>query len=118
MEFEARAIVLLIFVVSFVLILSEKMHRTTAAWLGTILILIYGHMSNVFDTHGESLEHTMLGWVEFEVIGLLFGMMVFAAILELSGFFEFVAVKASKMSGGDPWKLVVYLGTFTTLISL
>ena len=109
---------LLIVVVSFVLILSEKMHRTTAAWLGTILILIYGHMSNVFDTHGESLEHTMLGWVEFEVIGLLFGMMVFAAILELSGFFEFVAVKASKMSGGDPWKLVVYLGTFTTLISL
>ncbi|HIN04278.1 MAG TPA: citrate transporter, partial [Candidatus Poseidoniales archaeon] len=66
----------------------------------------------------SSLEHTMLGWIEFEVIGLLMGMMVFAAILELSGFFEFIAIKAAKMSGGDPWKLIVLLGTFTTLISL
>jgi Na+/H+ antiporter NhaD/arsenite permease-like protein len=60
----------------------------------------------------------MFGWIEFEVIGLLLGMMVFAALLELSGFFEYISIKASKMSGGDPWKLVVYLGTFTTLISL
>ena len=60
----------------------------------------------------------MLGWIEFEVIGLLMGMMVFAAILELCGFFEFIAIKAAKMSGGDPWKLIVLLGTFTTVISL
>jgi Na+/H+ antiporter NhaD/arsenite permease-like protein len=45
-------------------------------------------------------------------------MMVFAAILELCGFFEFIAIKAAKMSGGDPWKLIVLLGTFTTVISL
>ena len=111
-------VVLAIFVLSFVLILSELVHRTIAAWFGSTLLLFYGHATGVFDTHSGTLEHTMLGWIEFEVIGLLLGMMVFASILELCGFFEFIAVKATRMSGGDPWRLLVLLGTFTTLISL
>ena len=111
-------VVLAIFVLSFVLILSELVHRTIAAWFGSTVLLFYGHATGVFDTHSETLEHTMLGWIEFEVIGLLLGMMVFASILELCGFFEFIAVKATRMSGGDPWRLLVLLGTFTTLISL
>ena len=111
-------VVLVIFILSFTLILSELVHRTIAAWFGSTLVLLYGHYSGVFDTHGDSLEHAMLGWIEFEVIGLLLGMMVFAAILELCGFFELLAIRAAKMSGGDPWKLIVLLGTFTTLISL
>ena len=113
-----QQVVLAIFVISFVLILAEYLHRTIAAWFGSVIMLLYGHWTGVFDTHGDSLEHTMLGWIEFEVIGLLLGMMVFAAILELCGFFEFIAIKAAKMSGGDPWRLIVLLGTFTTLISL
>ena len=56
--------------------------------------------------------------IDFNVIGLLLGMMIFAGMLEISGFFEFVAIKATKLSGGDPWKLVFYLGTFTTVISV
>jgi len=112
-------VVLAIFAVSFILILSETLHRTIAAWFGSVVLLIYGHSTGVFTlAHDSSLEHTMLGWIEFEVIGLLMGMMVFAAILELCGFFEFIAIKAAKMSGGDPWKLIVLLGTFTTLLSL
>ena len=112
-------VVLAIFAVSFILILSESVHRTIAAWFGSVVLLIYGHSTGVFTlAHDSSLEHTMLGWIEFEVIGLLMGMMVFAAILELCGFFEFIAIKAAKMRGGDPWQLIVLLGTFTTVISL
>ena len=122
-------VVLAIFVLSFALILSEVVHRTIAAWFGSVLMLLYGHATGVFHLHEVfdstgvltktyTLDHTMLGWIEFEVIGLLLGMMIFASILELCGFFEYVAIKASKMSGGDPWKLIVLLGTFTTLISL
>lgn len=127
-------IVLAIFVLSFGLILSEVVHRTIAAWFGSVLMLLFGHYSGVFHLHKEykpdemgvaiietktyTLEHTMLGWIEWEVIGLLLGMMIFASILELCGFFEYVAIKASKMSKGDPWRLIVLLGTITTLISL
>ncbi len=122
-------VVLGIFILSFALILSEVVHRTIAAWFGSVLMLLYGHYTGVFHLHKiydsdgvfekyASLEHTMIGWIEFEVIGLLLGMMIFASILELCGFFEYVAIKASKMSKGDPWRLIVLLGTFTTLISL
>ncbi|PXY76651.1 MAG: hypothetical protein CXX80_02845, partial [Methanobacteriota archaeon] len=59
---------------SFALILSEKMHRTVAAWLGCTMMLFFGHITNVFNLdEGSSLEHEMLGWIEFEVIGLLLG---------------------------------------------
>ena len=126
-------VVLAIFILSFALILLEIVHRTIAAWFGSVLMLLYGHYSGVFHLHEEykpdgmgvavlektyTLEHTMIGWIEWEVIGLLLGMMIFASILELCGFFEYVAIKASKMSKGDPWRLIVLLGTITTLISL
>ncbi len=122
-------VVLGIFILSFALILSEVVHRTIAAWFGSVMMLLYGHWTGVFHLHEEynsagqlidtyTLEHTMLGWIEWEVIGLLLGMMIFASILELCGFFEYVAIKASKMSKGDPWRLIVLLGTFTTLLSL
>jgi Na+/H+ antiporter NhaD/arsenite permease-like protein len=141
---EERVFVLLVFIASFALILSEKIHRTIAAWFGCVCLLFLALTMDVFDrcetgiSSGQksghiipwlgdgqlveichdSFESMMLGWIHFDVIGLLLGMMVFAALLEISGFFEYVSIKASKMSGGDPWKLVVYLGTFTTLISL
>ena len=139
---EPRVWVFVVFVAAFALILSEKIHRTIAAWFGCVCMLFLGLTMGVFhkcqsvasDAGGHlfarfggggtveichhSLEGLMLHWIHFDVIGLLLGMMIFAALLEVSGFFEYVTVKAAKLSGGDPWKLVVYLGTFTTLISL
>ena len=140
---EPRVWVLIVFVAAFALILSEKVHRTIAAWFGCVCMLFLGIAMGVFHKcetvaseaggHGifakfggggtvdichHTLEGMMLHWIHFDVIGLLLGMMIFAALLEVSGFFEYVTIKATKLSGGDPWKLVVYLGTFTTLLSL
>ena len=118
------ALILLIFIIAFVLILGEFVHRTTAAWMGAVAMLAIGKLTGTLDwcTHGESCasagEGNLFAAIEFNVIGLLMGMMIFAAILEISGFFEFIAIKATKLSKGDPWMLVVYLGTFTTLISV
>ncbi len=116
---SAEQAILLVFISAFALILSEKLHRTIAAWIGCVIILFIGKFTGVFDlAEGILLEEAMLSWVDFEVIGLLLGMMVFAAVLEFCGFFEYVAIKAVKLSKGDPWMLVVYLGSFTTLLSL
>ena len=115
-------LVLLIFIVSFVLILGEYVHRTLAAWGGALLMLAVGKIYGTLDWcsgHGsQDCNNNLFTAIDFNVIGLLMGMMVFAAMLEISGFFEFVAVKATKLSKGDPWMLIVYLGTFTTLISV
>jgi len=115
-------LVLLIFIASFVLILGEYVHRTLAAWGGALLMLAVGKIYGTLDWcsgHGsQDCNNNLFAAIDFNVIGLLMGMMVFAAMLEISGFFEFVAIKATKLSKGDPWMLVVYLGTFTTLISV
>ena len=115
-------LVLLIFIASFVLILGEYVHRTLAAWGGALLMLAVGKIYGTLDWcsgHGsQDCNNNLFAAIDFNVIGLLMGMMVFAAMLEISGFFEFVAVKATKLSKGDPWMLIVYLGTFTTLISV
>jgi Na+/H+ antiporter NhaD/arsenite permease-like protein len=38
--------------------------------------------------------------IDFETIGLLFGMMVMVGIFGKTGFFEWAGVKAFKLSGG------------------
>lgn len=115
-------LVLLIFIVAFILILGEYVHRTLAAWGGAVAMLLVGlyyESLSWCSGHGDgACVNNLFAEIDFNVIGLLIGMMIFAGMLEISGFFEFIAIKATKLSKGDPWMLVVYLGTFTTLISI
>ena len=119
-------LILLIFLVAFALILGEIVDRVLAAWGGAVGMLLVGTYYNSLTWctgggHGEEgavCQNNLFEAIDFNVIGLLLGMMIFAGMLEISGFFEFVAIKATKLSGGDPWKLVFYLGTFTTVISV
>ena len=119
-------LILLVFLVAFALILGEIVDRVLAAWGGAVGMLLVGTYYNSLTWctgggHGEEgavCQNNLFEAIDFNVIGLLLGMMIFAGMLEISGFFEFVAIKATKLSGGDPWKLVFYLGTFTTVISV
>ena len=119
-------LILLVFLIAFALILGEIVDRVLAAWGGAVGMLLVGTYYNSLTCctgggHGEAgavCENNLFDAIDFNVIGLLLGMMIFAGMLEISGFFEFVAIKATKLSGGDPWKLVFYLGTFTTVISV
>ena len=119
-------LILLVFLIAFALILGEIVDRVLAAWGGAVGMLLVGTFfeSLTWCTgggHGEAgavCQNNLFEAIDFNVIGLLLGMMIFAGMLEISGFFEFVAIKATKLSGGDPWKLVFYLGTFTTVISV
>ena len=46
---EPRVWVLLVFVAAFALILSEKIHRTIAAWFGCVCMLFLGLSMGVFN---------------------------------------------------------------------
>ena len=119
-------LVLLVFLIAFALILGEVVDRVLAAWGGAVGMLLVGTYYNSLTWctggghggEGPVCQNNLFEAIDFNVIGLLLGMMIFAGMLEISGFFEFVAIKATKLSGGDPWKLVFYLGTFTTVISV
>jgi Na+/H+ antiporter NhaD/arsenite permease-like protein len=102
----------LIFVAALVIIFTEKVHRTIMAIAGAVAMVGAG-IALEFYTEEEAAAA-----IDFETLGLLFGMMVMVALLQPTGFFEYVAIQAGRWSGGKPVRLLVLLGTVTTVLSL
>ncbi len=112
MEFTLPIILtVLVFIGTFALIISEKVHRTVISMGGALLILIIG-ISMGFYSPEQAFEA-----VDFNTIGLLIGMMIIVVVLEETGFLEYLAIISAKKTKGDPWLLVIILGTVTTLVS-
>jgi Na+/H+ antiporter NhaD/arsenite permease-like protein len=103
---------LFIFALTFGLIISEKIHRTVIGFFGAVAMVIFG-MVGGFYTPEQALAA-----IDFNTIGLLMGMMVLIAILEETGAFQYLGIYTAKKTKGNPWKLVVALGTLTTILSL
>ena len=101
-----------IFLLSLWLIFSEKINRGIAGMLGAILIVGLGKILH-FYSEADAIEA-----LDFNTLGLLLGMMVLVALLEPTGFFQFLAVWAGRLSRGRPVLLILLLGTITTLISM
>jgi Na+/H+ antiporter NhaD/arsenite permease-like protein len=55
--------------------------------------------------------------IEWNVILLLFGMMVIVGVLKQTGLFEFLALWAARKSGGHPYQLLVLLVLVTATVS-
>ncbi len=102
----------LVFLVSLGLILSEKVHRTIIAVAGAVVMVGVGLIFG-FYSEAEALEA-----VDFNTLGLLLGMMILVALLEPTGFFQYLAVWAGRFSKGRPVRLLVLLGTITTVVSM
>ena len=103
---------IIVFVVTLALIFTEKMNRTIAAMGGAVLMVVLGL---VFGFYSEEQATTTM---DFNTLGLLFGMMVLVSLLEPTGFFQYLAVWVARLSKGRPVRLLVLLGTVTTLFSM
>lgn len=102
----------LIFVVSLVLIFSEKINRSIAGIAGAVLMVGMGKALGFYS------EEAALEAIDFNTLGLLLGMMVLVALLEPTGFFQYLAVWAARASRGKPVRLLVLLGSITTVLSM
>ena len=103
----AQIISIVIFVVVMVFIISEKVHRTTAALAGAVALILAGVVS--FDT---GVEH-----IDFGTLGVLVGMMIFVAVVKNSGIFEYLAIRAAKIAKGSPWLIMVLFVLITAVLS-
>ena len=101
-----------IFVVALVLIFTEKMNRSITGIAGAALMVGVGTAME-FYSQDEAIEA-----IDFNTLGLLFGMMILVALLEPTGFFEYLAVWAARLSKGQPVRLMVLMGTVTTVLSM
>jgi Na+/H+ antiporter NhaD and related arsenite permeases len=101
----------LIFVGAYVLIATERIHRTAAALGGAGLMLLI-HATDA--EHAFFAEESAIDW---NVIFLLLGMMVIVGVLKLTGVFEFLAIWAAKRAKGRPFRLMVMLTVITAVAS-
>jgi len=102
----------LIFVISLILIFSEKIHRSIVGIAGAVFMVGLGKILGFYS------EEAALEAIDFNTLGLLLGMMVLVAMLEPTGFFQYIAVWAARVSKGKPVRLFVLLGSITTVLSM
>ena len=55
--------------------------------------------------------------VDFNTIGVLFGMMLFVAVVKQSGMFGYLAIKTAHIAKGDPWHIMIMYVLLTALLS-
>ena len=105
------ALVVVAFVAAYVLIATERIHRTAAALTGAAAMVLLGVVS------AESAFFSEDTGIDWNVIFLLLGMMVIVSIIRRTGLFEYVAVWAAKRAGGRPFRLMVMLVVLTAVAS-
>jgi Na+/H+ antiporter NhaD/arsenite permease-like protein len=96
-----------IFLVTYAFISTERIDRTIAALLGGVAMVV----ARVID------QETAFAAIDFNVIFLLAGMMMLAGILRRTGFFQWVAIRSVKVSGGEPIRLLLVLCVVCAVLS-
>ena len=95
-----------IFLLTYALIVSEKIHRTISALLGGLAMIL-------FVVPQEKAFHA----IDWNVIFLLAGMMIIANILKETGLFQWIALQAVRLGKGDPFRVLVILSLITAVTS-
>lgn len=103
---------ILILILVYILIIFELLPRTLIALVGSFIAV-----AAVSLIHGRPSFSTVINWIDFDTVGLLFGMMVMVGIFSETGFFEYSAIKAYKLSKGNLWRLTLILCLFTAITS-
>lgn len=105
-------IALSIFVITFFFILTERIHRTVIGLFGALSMVLAGMYFDFY--HPEQV----LEVIDFNTLGLLFGMMLLVSMLEQTGAFQYLGIWTAKKTKGNPWYLLVALSAITAGLSM
>jgi Na+/H+ antiporter NhaD/arsenite permease-like protein len=100
-----------VFSVAFLFIAVEKFNRVAVVLVGAGLMAGFGLISGRVAFFSE---HSGIDW---NVIFLLFGMMIMVNIISQTGVFEYLGIWAAKRSRGKPYRLMVMLMLITAVAS-
>jgi Na+/H+ antiporter NhaD/arsenite permease-like protein len=90
----------------------EKVNRTIVAIFGALAIITTGRLMG-FYSEKEAFTN-----IDFFTILLLLGMMILVALLEPTGFFQYLGLMAGRLSKGKPVRLLILLGVISALLSM
>jgi Na+/H+ antiporter NhaD/arsenite permease-like protein len=109
----AGIIASVVFVLTYILIAFEVVHRTKTALLGAVVMLLLRLVDQHHAFHGT---HDVLG-IDWNTVFLLIAMMTIASTTGRTGAFQWVAIKAAKLARGHPFWIIVLLSTGTAVLS-
>jgi Na+/H+ antiporter NhaD/arsenite permease-like protein len=108
----------LVFILAYVLIAFELLHRTIAALLGAAIMMCISYTIGTINPEWQifSFERA-IGSIDMNVIFLLMGMMIIVGVLKNTGVFQWCAYMSYKWAKGKVFLLAVILMTFTAVAS-
>ncbi len=108
----------IVFVLAYVLISFELLHRTLAAMLGAAIMLVITYTIGTLNPeyHIISYEQAIRS-IDMNVVFLLMGMMIIVGILKHTGVFQWCAYKSYQMAKGNVMVLSLILMAFTAVSS-
>ncbi|ASJ02122.1 transporter [Thermococcus profundus] len=101
------AVAVLVFLFTYALIISERVHRTVAALFGAAVVLFLKVVP------WEAIPE----YLDLDTIFLLIGMMIVVNTAKESGLFEYIAIKTAKLAKGSPMKVLLLFSVVTALVS-
>ena len=104
-------IAIVVFSIVYLLIATERINRVVAALAGAGVVLAVGVMGS------DDAFFSRDTGIDWNVIFLLFGMMVIVGVLRQTGVFEYVAIWAAKRAKGRPFRVMALLCLITAVAS-
>src|SRR5678816_2741328 len=105
------SIALVIFGLAYLVIITERIHKTVVALCGAALMIGSGVL-----TQEEAFYSHEFG-VDYNVVFLLIGMMVIVNIIRETGLFEVLAIWAAQRADAKPFRLLALLALLTAGLS-
>ena len=100
-------IAIAVFVVAYILIITERIHRTKIAIMGGVLLVLFRVIP----------QASAFAAIDFNTIGLLVGMMLLIGVLKETGIFTWVAIRIAKGAKGNSWRILLWMSLFTAVAS-
>lgn len=96
----------IVFLITYAIIISEKINRAVIALLGAVVMLVL----QIVDVHTAFTTH-----IEWNTLFLLVGMMILVGITNKSGIFQYAAVKAAQRAKGYPKRIMLIMFLLTAV---
>jgi Na+/H+ antiporter NhaD/arsenite permease-like protein len=96
-----------IFLITYAVIISERLNRAVVALAGGSLMIAFG----VVD------QEEALRAIDPNTIALLVGMMIIINVLKRTGIFRYAGWKTAATVNGDPWRLLIAFALITAVAS-
>ncbi len=98
-----------IFVVTYYFIVTERVNRTTIALAGALAVLLLPGL--------DITQPEAVGFIDFNTLGLLVGMMLIVAVLKRTGVFRYMALRVAHQGRGRIFLIFAGFGAITAVAS-